>query len=308
MRIIVTHQSCDLDGISSIWLIKKFLPGWENAELRFVLAGDRLSGNYQSRGDAIEIIDDIETIHVDTGMGALDHHQTQDREVCAASITLDFVKDSPHNTLTANKHRTAAVERMIQLVVDVDQFQEVYYESPLADIYEFTLMGIIDGFKMLNPGEDIKTAEFVMQCLDDILHNFENRIWAEEEIKEKGREFETRWGKALALETQNDDVLKLAQKMGYVVVIRKDPHNGKLRIKARPMIRQKYADSSHKTDYKEVDVDLTPVYEKLRVMDTQASWFLHVSNRMLLNGSSKNTTMKGTTVTLDEAIDVLKNV
>jgi len=75
---------------------------------------------------------------------------------------------------------------------------------------------------------------FIRECLDALLHDFENRVWAEREIAEKGVEFKTKWGKGLGIETVNDTVIKLAQKMGYAVVIRKDPRKGFVRVKARP--------------------------------------------------------------------------
>ena len=42
MKYIVTHTSPDMDAIASVWLLKKFLGGWDKAEVKFVPAGDRL--------------------------------------------------------------------------------------------------------------------------------------------------------------------------------------------------------------------------------------------------------------------------
>jgi len=42
MKIIVTHISPDWDAISSVWLLKKYLAGWQEAEVRFVPAGQRV--------------------------------------------------------------------------------------------------------------------------------------------------------------------------------------------------------------------------------------------------------------------------
>ena len=38
MRRIVTHTSSDLDAISSVWLLKRFYPNWDGAEIVFVNA------------------------------------------------------------------------------------------------------------------------------------------------------------------------------------------------------------------------------------------------------------------------------
>ena len=45
MKIIVTHNSPDWDAITAVWLIKRFLPNWENAEVQFVPAGDRIKNS-----------------------------------------------------------------------------------------------------------------------------------------------------------------------------------------------------------------------------------------------------------------------
>lgn len=103
MRKIVTHKASDLDAVTSTWLIKRFLPGWENAEIAFVPAGSKLAGSYTRKGEIIETVDGDEVIHVDTGMGPLDHHQTQDNNVCATSLAFGYVKDAGDNGLSEGK-------------------------------------------------------------------------------------------------------------------------------------------------------------------------------------------------------------
>jgi hypothetical protein len=298
MRKIITHKSSDLDAISSVWLLKRFMPGWEDAEVGFVNAGDKLVGSYEQENQPVEIVDGIETIHVDTGLGALDHHQTADNNVCGASLTLDFVLSNPDTTLNKHDNKREAVKRIVNLVVDDDHFQEVYYPDSNSDVYELGIVSILQGYKILHRGDDKALVEFGFELLDDIMHNLESKIWAENEIKEKGIEFDSKWGKALAIETLNDEVLKTAQMQGFVVTVRKDSSYGYVRIKAMP----------DKRGGESLNIDLTPVYEKLKEMDPAATWFLHASKRMLLNGSSKNPTMKGSSLTLDQVIEVLKSV
>lgn len=285
MKIIVTHASPDWDGITSIWLLKRFLAGWEEAEVKFVPAGER-SGQSPIAQNVIEIINNDEVIHVDTGLGPLDHHQTESDKVSAASLTFDFVKQ------TINKDKLEAIERMVRIVVDIDHFKEVLWPDAASDYHEFSLLGILDGLKLQKPNQDDFYVDFGMQLLDALLHNFENRIWAEKEIKDNGVQFSTKQGKGIGLETINDEVVKLAQKMGYILAVRKDPRKGYVRIKARP-------DSG---------IDLTLAYEKLKKMDSQATWFLHISKKMLLNGTVKNPKMRATKLSLREIIEVLKSV
>lgn len=311
MRRIITHKSCDIDAISSVWLLKRFYPNWDGAEVAFVNAGEGLEGHDKAEaGDhtkAIEIIDEVETIHVDTGMGALDHHQTADSNTCGASLTLDFILANPESGILKHDIKMEAVKRIVELVIDDDHFQEVYYPDSGHDIYEFGIVSIIQGFKLIHQKDDMALVEFVFQILDSILQNLEKKIWAEREIKEKGIDFESKWGKAMGIESINDEVLKLAQMNGYRVVVRKDPEGGFVRIKAMPDKRMKYEELSIKGEEAGLGIDLTEAYEKLKELDPTASWFLHASKRMLLNGSSKNPEMKGTTLALQQVIEVLSS-
>ncbi len=304
-KIIVTHNSPDLDAVSSAWLIKRFLPGWEDAEVVTVPAGSRINTDRASE-DVIEHLDGKEVIHVDTGLGPLDHHQTEDENICAAKLTFDYVYKNSEE-LKKNEHKKQALERFIEYVIDDDHFQEVYYPDPTDDMHEFSLVSLLAGIKVQYPRDDQTCIRFGFDLIDSAIHGFENRIWAEEEIKEKGIEFHTKWGKGIAIETINDDVLKVAQMLGYVIAVRKDPKSGAVRIKARPKKRQ-IANRKSQVEYEDVNVDLTPIYEKLSKMDPEASWFLHVSKRMLLNGSSKNPQMKGSKLTLPEVVEVLQNL
>lgn len=302
MKIIVTHMSPDWDAITSVWLLKKYLSGWQDAEVKFVPAGQRLNNiklktENLEQNDPIEKVGDDEVIHVDTGLGPLDHHQTQDTAVSAASRTWDYVLSQfseAHDHVTA-EHKEA-VSRIVKVVVDIDHFKEVFWHDAASDIYEFSLLGVLEGLKYEKPGQDKHYMAFGIDCLNALTAEFENRIWAEREINEKGIKFETRFGKGIGFETLNDTVLKLSQKMGYVIVLRKDPRKGYVRIKTLP--------ASDGND----GVDLTPVHDQLSKMDPNATWFLHVSKKMLLNGTPKNPKMVPTKLTLREIIRVLEKI
>ncbi len=331
MRIIVTHDSPDMDAITSIWLIRRFLPGWEDATVKFVPAGERLGSirhlehaesdarqitsdvrrqtiRASSPSAVIETINGDEVIHVDTGLGPLDHHQIEIDRVSAASLVFDYVRKA-NNPEFGNKNsdkaktRTEALERLVRVVVDIDHFKEVFWGNPDADYHEFSLVNILEGLKLQYPNQNELYVNFIIQCLDALVHEFENRIWAEKEIAGKGVRFDTSKGKGIGFETINDTVIKLSQKMGYALVIRKDPRKGYVRIKARPLLtNNKQQTTSNK------DIDLTLAYEKLKKMDPEATWFLHVGKKMLLNGSVKNPKMRPTRLSLNDIIKVLKEI
>lgn len=301
MKIIVTHTSPDIDAIMSVWIIRKFLPNWHDAQVQFVQAGESISPKIKNK-EVIEKINENEYIHVDTGLGPLDHHQTNDETISAASLAWDYAKSKNpelkfHEMESERwRHREEAVKRIIKIVVDFDHFKEIFLENSMADYHEFNLAEIIEGLKLAKPNQDKYYIDFGIQAFDAIFHNFENRLWAEEEIEQDGVKFETRFGKGIGFENLNDDVIKLAQKMGYMVVVRKDPRKGYVRIKARPFREG------------EKNIDLTLVYEQLKKMDPEATWFLHVSKKMLLNGSSKNPKMRPSKLSLTELIKVLKEI
>lgn len=273
MKTIVAHLGPDLDAITSIWLAKTFLPGWDEAMLAFVPAGKTLENKPPDENPEI--------MHVDTGFGKFDHHQTN-ADTCASMLVLEEV--------FKNKKRDEALERIVKIVNDIDHFREVFFPNPTADFWDFTLVAQIDGWRLLYPDSPIEVVHLGMNSLDAIYKAFTNKVWAEKEMKEKGIEFESQWGKALGVETTNDEVVHTGQKQGYTLVVRKDPTKGYLRIKALPRD----------------DIDLEEVYNTLKSQEPDATWFLHASHHMILNGSSKNPDMKPTKKTLKEIISVLQ--
>lgn len=277
-KTIVTHVSCDLDGITSIWLIKKYLPGWRDTNLAFVLAGTTLNNEPPDQSPDI--------IHVDTGLGRFDHHQIKDRHMSAAKRVFEYLEKEKY----IGKKDSEAVRRIVEFVAIIDNFGEVYFPNPTSDIYDLTLHQIIEGLRATHR-EDAERCRLGLEILDGVLLVFKNKIKAEEEIK-KGFDFKSKYGKSLALETENEESIKLAMKMGYQMVIRKDPKRGFVRIKTLP-----------KDEY-----DLTPLYKMVKKVDPEANWFLHVSKNMLLNGSAKNPNVKPSKLSLRQVIDLIKKI
>jgi len=138
----------------------------------------------------------------------------------------------------------------------------------------------------------LKLIDVAMDCLDGIYTMLRNKVVSEEEIVQKGMPFMLRFGKALAIETSSSETVHLAQKMGYVLVVRKDPRKGSAHIKSIPR----------------EDIDLTLLYEEVKKADSDATWFLHASLHMLLNGSAKNPDMKPTKLSLSELTSMAQKI
>jgi len=274
MKTIVTHIGPDLDAIAASWLIKTFFPDWEEAEIAFVPAGATLN--------KMDPDSDPEILHVDTGFGKYDHHAS-DGDICAALLVYEEIK--------AIHGADPVLERMLTVINDVDHFREVFYPNAAADYWEFWLVGQIDGWRLIHRDDPIKIMELGFESLDGIYQVMRNKIWAEKEL-ETAQEFATKWGKGIGFETINDEVVHQSQKRGYALVIRKDPKKGYVRIKSLP----------------KAEIDLTPLYERLKKDEPDATWFLHASRHMVLNGSAKNPDMKPSKRTLEDLVEVIKEV
>ena len=110
-----------------------------------------------------------------------------------------------------------------------------------------------------------------------------------EKIIEGGIEFSSKWGRGIGMKTENDVVLTLAERQGFMVVVKKDPEKGNVRIYAHP--------SS--------GADLTEAAGEISRRDQNSDWFLHASKRLLLNGSRSNPKMRPTKLALEEILGIL---
>jgi hypothetical protein len=277
MKTIVTHISPDLDAISSIWLIHRFMRGWSNAEVKLVPAGTTLDSK------APDI--DPNIIHVDTGFGNFDHHQNNE-DTCAAKKVFLHLK----NEKTFRPNQVEPVERMIDVVNEIDHFREVFLDEADKDIYDINIVNIIEGMRnqVESPDELITLTENMLDGLQQI---FSNKVNAEKEIK-NGFIFKSKWGKTLATVTDNEEVVRLAQKKGFSMVIRKNGKNGYLRVKTLPLKK----------------LNLEKLFNILKEKDPKAFWFFHSSGNMILNGSAKNPNTVATKLSLNEVVEIVKNI
>lgn len=272
-KIIVTHQSVDLDAIAAAWLILRFFPGWNTAQLAFVPAECTLEG---------KLVDSNPSIwHVDTGKGIFDHHQ---RHEYTSATQLVYEHMAQHAYIEGPMLR--ALERMVHVITDIDHFAEVFYPEPDADRYEFMAYQIISELKGMFKSDE-ETVKQGGILLDAILRSFKKRMHAESEI-EKGYVYTSYLGKSIVMDTGNDEVLKLAQKMGYKMSARFDTTKGVIRIKCIP----------------EQNLDLTPLYTKLKKKEPKVNWFLHISKHMLFNSSQKSNTFIPSRITPKEFIAI----
>ncbi len=278
MKTIVAHLSPDLDAISAAWLLKRFRPGWEEAGLAFVPAGTTLDGRDPDSNPDIA--------HVDTGLGQFDHHQLKDRNQSATRRVFDWLVQQGH----IDKYTISPLARIVDFVTTIDNFGEAFFSDPTSDIYDFCLHQLITGLNATNK-DSRAVCETIFSLLNGALLVISNKCRAENELKQ-GFIFESHWGKSLAIESKNEEAMKLALKMGYQLVIKRDPTSGHVRIKTFPT----------------PGLDLTSFYKEVVKRDPKATWFLHISGHMLLNGSSKNPLSVASSLSIKQIVAIATQI
>lgn len=273
---IVTHLRPDLDACAAIWLVKKFFPGFEEAELAFVPAGKTLNE---------EIVDtNPHNLHVDTGKGKFDHHHLPIRTSAAQRIVEHLISEG-----SIKSDLVEIYKRFAEVITIVDNFEYVSFPLAQTDSEEMMLYQIIEGYAFIEKN-DFVVVDFAERALDGFLIMLLQRRDAEEDLK-KGEEFTVHGNlRAIAVESRNEYATHFAQKKGYSLVIRKDPKTGRGKIKARP----------------DSPITLENVWKALGLRESPEIWYFHQSGKMVINGSDKNPTIPATKLSLSDLIKIVK--
>ena len=285
-KLLVTHHAPDLDAISSVWMLKRFVAqDYADSRVTFVNPGETLS---LEESDKIGY-EPHQVTHVDTGLGEFDHHQPDRGQqfLSATLLTYQYACEL-HPELKNDK----ALEYLAKFVTEIDHFQEVNWPNPDDLRYSFMIHELIKGMEFQAGNTDEIQLHFGLTCLDSAYGVLTNNIKAEDILATSSDSFEINAGKVLALESSNDDTIKLAQKKGYVLVIRKDPSEGNIRIKARP----------------DSDISLEALRDAIYEKDSQGSWYYHPSGKMLINGSRKHRNQKASSLSVQEVVDLVKEL
>lgn len=285
-KLIVTHHAPDLDAVGSVWMLKRFdAQDFADSHLAFVNPGEQISlAEAEEQGFQLH-----EVTHVDTGLGEFDHHQPEQAgpNICATSLVYDHACRI-HPELSEDK----ALKIIVKYVTEIDHFGEIFWPNANDTKYHFMIHELIRGLEYLEPHNDESQMQFGLTCLDSVYAVLTQHLKAEEIIEEKGQKFNLNFGEALALDTRNDDTLKVAQKMGFALVVRKDTKLGNIRIKVRP----------------DAPIDLKPLYESILKIDKTGTWFYHASGKMLINGSIKHRSQTPSPLSLIQIVNLIKEV
>jgi hypothetical protein len=277
-KTIVTHQNPDLDAIMSVWLLVRFDQGeYGDAAIELVPSGS----TYKN----LPVDLDPDVVHVDTGLGRFDHHQDGAYGTCASRLVWEqLIRDnkvSPSDT---------ALKEMVAFANEIDTFADCYYPEAVEPRFAFMLSEVIPAMHRLQIHDNQAVIRLVFVYLDSVYQRLKDRVEAMKEI-EVGQKFECKWGKAVVVITGADDVNKYAQKLGYGLVIVRDPKKMRTAIKTSP-----------KNEY-----PLRPLYDKIIELDEPSRWFYHNSDHMVINGTSK-AEAEPTSLSLEQIIELVKSI
>ena len=279
-QLIITHHAPDLDAIGSVWFLKRFdSKKYADAKLAFVNPGETISID-----EAHELGFELHNVtHVDTGLGRFDHHQPDkgSQRLSAAMLVHEYITSN-----YPDLEQDEALSIISEFITEIDHFEEIYWAEAGSYRYAFMIHELIRGIELSDPHDDESQMHFGLKCLDSAYATLTQQIKAKEIISEKGQEFAIGNKNCIAIQTRNDDTLKIAQKQGFELVIRKDTKFGNIRIKVRP----------------DSNIVLKPLEKAIREVDEEGTWFYHPSGKMLINGSRKHKNQKPSKLSIDEVV------
>lgn len=270
MKVLVTHINPHLDDIASIWLFKKFHPDFKDAKVEFISASRDAAVSQESK----------DKIFLGTGGGRFDEHK-EGLDTCATSLAYEYLKKEKY--LPEDEISQKALEKLIEWNRLIDAGK-----APDSQFDEFSVQAFIrtkDGSHQTSN----KSVELGVEILERILAVLKRK---QQSLKdwEKRVEFQTKFGKSFAVvsETINREFCR--------------EQEGDLFLMYNP----KYKSVQFFTP--SFEIDLEPIYKKLKSLDPEASWFLHQSHHMVICGSSSAPDSKTTKLSFKELLEAVENI
>ncbi|MEA3249664.1 MAG: hypothetical protein U9Q03_04910 [Patescibacteria group bacterium] len=270
MKTILTHHRPHLDDVCAMWLLKRFLPDYQNAGIDFANAGPVEGGADEA---------DPNKTYVGVGRGKFDEHKGDHGE-CSASLVLAYVREKA--SLEGNI--TKALGRVVDWVLleDTGKLAMIEYR-------DFSVSAVLRGEYDRAGKDSHAVASIGFAILDALLHTQFNLIRLEKDW-EKRIEFESMVGLAVAIETSAHDADVFAYRKGFNLVVTMNVAHSYHSIRASV----------------ESGIDLTPINDELKRREPDAGWFFHHSKQMLICGGDLAPNVMPSRLSMDQLIDVTK--
>lgn len=261
-KTLVTHINPHLDDIVGIWLFKKNNQQFSDASVEFISASrDADSGSE-------------EKTFIGTGGGRFDEHK-EGLNTCAGSLVFDYLKEKS----LIPELEVKALEKLIEwnLLVDTGKANSSEFDEFSVQSFIRTKDSSVETSK--------KSVELGIEVLDRILEVLKRKEQSKIDW-EKAVEFESKFGKGYAVESETVDREFCREKDGDLYL----------------MVDPKY----NSVQYFSHEKDLEEIYKRVKELDPEASWFLHQSHHMVICGSSSAPDSKPTKLSMDQLIEATK--
>ena len=270
MKVLITHINPHLDDIFGIWLLKKYDPQYKDASVEFISAARDVAKNKENQ----------DKVFVGTGGGQFDEHK-EGLKTCAGSLVYDFLKGG--DLLPQDELMVKALEEMTQWNKNIDMGL-----STISDLEEFSPQAFLRS-KSIKKEDSTESVELGIKILDRVLQVLKRKQQSLKDWEDR-LEFESRFGKTIAVKSEVIDRPFCKRKGGELFILYHPKYKGV----------QFFTPSQ--------TLDLTPIYEKVKSLDPQASWFLHQSHHMVLCGSSSAPDAKPTKLSFEQLIELVKGL
>lgn len=272
---IVTHRRPHLDEICALWIIQKYWPQFEDADIEFVNTGP-------TGGDLWnDIPPDTHplVIYVGVGHSRFDEHKG-DTDDSAATLVWRETKAK----YSVRKGDAEMIDRIVAYVKKEDMGGYL-----TAADREFALPTILNGLYGTLKRDSLAVYEVGRKIMEALAFETMKQLSVERDWE--GRvEFNTPWGLGAAVITDVPGIDRLAYQKGFALVV---THN-----KARTYHGFRASPDS--------GADLTEQYLKVQQLEPHAPWFLHQSKRLLLCGGDIADAGVYSELTLDQLVDLVK--
>lgn len=268
MKILVTHINPHLDDICAIWLFKRFHPDFKEAKIEFISASRDAASKDESK----------DKIYLGTGGGRFDEHK-EGLKTCAGTLVYQYLKEQ--GFIPADEIFQQALKRLLQWNELIDTGK-----AHIRDFSEFSLQSFIRT-KDSNSKTSLKSVDLGIEILGRILAVLKRKVRSEKDW-EKKVEFSSKFGRTYAVISETLD-REFCKKIGGDLFLMYNP---------------KYKSVQFFTP--SFEIDLKPLYQKLKEKDPEAAWFLHQSHHMVICGSASAPDAKPTKLSFEELIEIAK--
>lgn len=215
-------------------------------------------------------------VYVGTGGGKFDEHK-EGLKTCAGTLVFEWLKQKgliPNDEIT---------QKALQKLISWNQLVDTG-KAPQSEFDEFSVQSFIRSRSNLSDLSK-RSMELGAEILDRILEVLKKRQQSEIDWGRRV-EFESSFGKGYGVVSQTVNREFCRSKDGDLYLI--------------------YDPKYQSVQFFAPDKDLAQIYQKVKSLDPDASWFLHQSHHMVLCGSSSAPDSKPTKLSFEQLIEAAK--